>query len=90
VVGGIVGTTKFAFDIWGETVNIAARMEDKGATNRVNISGSTYALVKDYFTCEYRGNIPIKNIGEAEMYFVTPAERDGREKKKSKKSNPRV
>ncbi len=71
VVGGIVGTTKFAYDIWGETVNIAARMEDQGEPNRVNISGSTYALVRDFFPCEYRGKIPIKNIGEAEMYFVS-------------------
>ena len=70
VVAGIVGTTKFAFDIWGETVNIAARMEDAGQPDRVNISGSTYALVKDHFTCEYRGKLPIKNIGEAEMYFA--------------------
>lgn len=70
VVGGIVGTTKFAFDIWGQTVNIAARMEDKGSPNRVNISGSTYTLVQQHFNCEYRGNIPIKNIGEAEMYYV--------------------
>ncbi len=87
VVGGIVGTTKFAFDIWGETVNIAARMEDKGATNRVNISGSTYALVKDFFDCEYRGNIPIKNIGEAEMYFVTPSVRRRGKTSKRKKEN---
>lgn len=70
VVGGIVGTTKFTYDIWGETVNIAARMEDAGAPNRINISGSTYALVKNHFPCEYRGKIPIKNSGEAEMYFV--------------------
>lgn len=73
VVGGIVGTTKFAFDIWGDTVNIAARMESNGKPNRVNISGATYALVRDYYECEYRGNIPIKNIGEAEMYFVLRA-----------------
>lgn len=71
VVGGIVGTTKFAYDIWGDTVNIAARMEDAGAPNRINISGSTYTLVKDRFPCEYRGKIPIKNSGEAEMYFVS-------------------
>lgn len=70
VVGGIVGTTKFAYDIWGDTVNIAARMEDAGTPNRINISGSTYLLVKDHFPCEYRGKIPIKNNGEAEMYFV--------------------
>lgn len=73
VVGGIVGTTKFAFDIWGETVNIAARMEEHGVPNRVNISGSTHELVKDFFSFEYRGSIPIKNIGEADMYFVDPA-----------------
>ncbi len=70
VVAGIVGVKKFAYDIWGDTVNIASRMESSGEAGKVNISGSTYALVKDTFTCQYRGKIEAKSKGEIDMYFV--------------------
>jgi len=70
VVAGIVGVKKFAYDIWGDTVNIASRMESSGEPGKVNISGSTYALVKDIFSCKHRGKIPAKNKGEIDMYFV--------------------
>lgn len=70
VVAGIVGVKKFAYDIWGDTVNIASRMESSGEAGKVNISGSTYALVKDNFSCTYRGKINAKNKGEVDMYFV--------------------
>ncbi len=70
VVSGIVGTKKFVYDIWGDAVNIAARMEDNSDEGKVNISGTTYELVKDNFTCEYRGKIAAKNKGEVDMYFV--------------------
>lgn len=70
VVAGIVGLKKFAFDIWGDTVNIASRIESSGEPGKVNISGSTYELIKDEFDCSYRGKIPIKNRGEIDMYFV--------------------
>jgi adenylate cyclase len=70
VVAGIVGVKKFAYDIWGDTVNLASRMESSGEPGRVNISGSTYELVKNDFTCTYRGKIQAKNKGEVDMYFI--------------------
>ncbi|MBS1538746.1 MAG: hypothetical protein JST20_13495 [Bacteroidetes bacterium] len=70
VVAGIVGVKKFAYDIWGDTVNTAARMEQNSEAGKINISETTYALVKDKFTCEYRGEIDAKNKGMLKMYFV--------------------
>jgi class 3 adenylate cyclase len=71
VVAGIVGVKKFQYDIWGDTVNLASRMESSGEPGKVNISGSTYELVKNDFTCTYRGKIQAKNKGEVDMYFVS-------------------
>ncbi len=70
VVAGVVGSLKFQFDIWGDAVNIAARMEQYGEAGKVNISESTYQLVKDRFACTPRGKIAAKNKGELDMYFV--------------------
>lgn len=70
VVAGVVGSKKFAFDIWGDTVNIAARVEQAGEGGRINISGEAYELVKDLFPCHYRGKISAKNKGDIDMYFV--------------------
>lgn len=70
VIAGIVGIKKFAFDIWGDTVNIGARMEQNGEAGKINISGVTYELVKNKFNCIYRGKIEAKNKGEIDMYFV--------------------
>lgn len=70
VVAGIVGAKKFAYDVWGDTVNMAARMESSGETGKVNISESTYALVSSYFTCTSRGEIDAKGKGKVKMYFA--------------------
>lgn len=70
VIAGVVGIKKFAYDIWGDTVNTAARMEQKSEPNRINISESTYLLIKEKFDCEYRGEIESKNKGKMKMYFV--------------------
>lgn len=70
LVAGVVGSKKFAYDIWGDTVNIAARMESNGSPWQVNISEATYQLVKNDFQFDFRGILPIKNRGEVGMYFV--------------------
>ncbi len=70
VVAGIVGVKKYAYDIWGDTVNTAARMEQNSEAGKVNISGSTYELIKNRVNCEYRGKVKAKNKGEIDMYFV--------------------
>ncbi|HKZ81553.1 MAG TPA: adenylate/guanylate cyclase domain-containing protein [Pyrinomonadaceae bacterium] len=76
LVAGVVGREKFSYDVWGDTVNTASRFESSGAAGRINISGSTYALVKDFFECEFRGKIPAKNKGEIDMFFVNGIRRE--------------
>lgn len=70
VVAGVVGKKKYAYDIWGSTVNIASRMESNGMPGAVNISSAMYELVKDRYACVYRGKIQAKNVGEIDMYLV--------------------
>ena len=70
LVAGVIGQVKFAYDVWGDTVNTASRLESSGVAGRINISRATYEQVKDFFDCEYRGAIAAKNKGEIEMYFV--------------------
>jgi len=66
----VVGVKKFAYDIWGDTVNIASRMEQHGEPGEINISESTYNLIQHKFKCNSRGKIKAKNVGDLEMYFV--------------------
>ena len=70
VVAGVVGIKKFQYDIWGDTVNLAARMEQSGVPGKINISQHTYEAVKDQFNCVHRGKIEAKNKGVIDMYFV--------------------
>ncbi len=70
VIAGVIGKWKFAYDIWGGDVNIASRLESSGEAGAINISESTYQIIKDYFKCTFRGKIAAKNIGEINMYFV--------------------
>lgn len=70
-MAGVIGERKFAYDVWGDTVNTASRMESSGTPGKINISGSTHEHIKDFFECDCRGKVNAKNKGEADMYFVT-------------------
>ena len=70
VIAGVVGHKKVSYDIWGDTVNTASRMESSGMPGKINISSITYSMVKDFFICEYRGKLPVKYKGNIDMYFV--------------------
>lgn len=77
VVAGVIGKSKFSYDIWGTTVNTASRMESASEAGRVNISGITYELVRDHFDCSHRGSIIVKNMGKMEMYFAEARPKTG-------------
>ncbi len=70
VISGEIGKKNVSFDIWGDTVNIASRMESSGTAGMINVTGVTYQLVNEFFVCEYRGKMPIKYKGETDMYYI--------------------
>ncbi|GAB4400453.1 MAG: hypothetical protein OHK0053_22080 [Microscillaceae bacterium] len=76
LIAGVIGKKKFVYDIWGDTVNIASRLESSGAVNRINISASTYERVKAFFECESRGMVNAKGKGEIPMYFVNAIQKE--------------
>jgi class 3 adenylate cyclase len=70
IVAGVVGKKKFAYDLFGDTINTASRIESAGEPGKINISASTYDLIKKEFDCTPRGEIPAKGKGNIDMYFV--------------------
>jgi PAS domain S-box-containing protein len=70
VVAGVIGRKRLAYDIWGDTVNVASRMEQGGHVGMVNVSGHTYSYIKEFFDCDHRGKIETKNQEKTDMYFV--------------------
>ena len=76
ITAGVVGKRKFAFDIWGDTVNTASRLQDAGEPGKINISNNTAELISSFFDLTYRGKKPIKHKGEVDMFFVDGIKRE--------------
>ena len=78
MVAGIVGTHKFAYDLWGDVVNTASRTESEGVAGSIQISPATYQLVKDEFACETRGTIAVNSRSQAPQWMQVPVQRPSR------------
>jgi guanylate cyclase len=70
VIAGVIGSQKFHYDVWGDTVNTASRMESHGVAGKIQITDTTYKLIKEGFVCNYRGMIEVKGKGEMETWFL--------------------
>jgi class 3 adenylate cyclase len=84
IVAGVVGKKKYAYDIWGSTVNIASRMESNGEPGQINISSAVYELIKDEYECTHRGKIYAKNVGDIDMYFLGEKIKKAEQKQENK------
>ena len=73
VIGGVIGKRKFVYDVWGDAVNVASRMESHGMGGTIQITRATYELIKDEFVCEPRGTVDVKGKGEMEVWLVKSA-----------------
>ena len=87
LTSGVVGKKKFAFDVWGDTVNTASRFQAAGECGEINISSSTAEAVKDFFELTYRGKFPIKHKGEVDMYYITSIKKELSIEAKGEKAN---
>jgi adenylate cyclase len=76
VVAGVLGRKRFLYDLWGDTVNTASRMESQGLEDHIQLTRATYELIKDDFVCESRGTIPVKGKGEMETWYLVGERRD--------------
>jgi len=79
VVAGVIGRKRFLYDLWGDAVNTASRMESQGTPGRIQITRATYELVKDEFACEPRGSVPVKGKGEMETWYLVGRREGARE-----------
>jgi adenylate cyclase len=70
MIAGVIGSRKFVYDVWGDAVNVASRMESHGMSGMIQITQATYELIKDEFVCEPRGTVPVKGKGEMEVWLV--------------------
>ena len=73
VIAGVIGHKKFAYDVWGDTVNTASRMESQGTPGKIQITGATYELVKEDFICRPVGPVEIKGKGRMDIWFIVAA-----------------
>ena len=80
VTAGVIGRKRFLYDLWGDAVNTASRMESNGTPGRIQITRATYELVKDAFVCEERGTIPVKGKGEMETWYLVSLRAGGDER----------
>jgi guanylate cyclase len=77
VVAGVIGSKKFAYDVWGDMVNTASRMESQGTPGMIQVTRSTYELIKDNFICERKGSLDVKGKGEMETWYLIREKADG-------------
>jgi class 3 adenylate cyclase len=70
VIAGVIGHRKFQYDLWGDAVNTASRMESSGTAGKIQITRETFELIQDEFTCEPRGKVMVKGKGELETWYL--------------------